>query len=60
MAKGFHQQAGIDYHETFSLVIKPATVRLILTITVTFNWSLRLLDVFNAFLHGILKKDVYM
>jgi len=60
VAKGFHQQAGIDYHETFSLVIKPATVRLVLAIAVSCNWSLRQLDVSNAFLHLVLKEDVYM
>ena len=58
VAKVFHQQAGIDYHETFSLVIKLATVRLILAIAMSCNWSLRQLDVANAFLHGLLKEDV--
>lgn len=60
VAKGFHQQASVDYHETFSLVIKPTTVKLVLAIVVSCNWSLRQLDVSNAFLHGFLKEDVYM
>lgn len=30
VAKGFHQQPGIDYFKTFSLVIKPATMKLVL------------------------------
>ena len=60
VAKGFHQQAGIDFHETFSPVIKPTTVRLVIAIAVSCNWSLRQLDVSNAFLHGYLKEDVFM
>ena len=60
VAKGFHQTHGIDFFETFSLVIKPCTIRVIFTLAVYFNWGIQQVDVNNAFLNGNLYETVYM
>lgn len=60
MAKGFHQQEGVDFHETFSHVVKPTTTRVILTLLVTYRWDIQQVDINNKFLNGDIKKEVYM
>lgn len=60
VAKGFHQKPGLDYSETFSPVVKLTIVRLIIALAVSCHWSLKQLDISNAFLHGILQEEFYM
>ncbi|KAL0754264.1 hypothetical protein Bca101_091932 [Brassica carinata] len=60
VAKGYNQRPGIDYNDTFSPVVKPATIRTVLSTTVTRNWPLKQLDVTTAFLQGNLDDEVYM
>ena len=38
VSKGFDQKNGINYTETFSPVIKPATIYVILSLVVQFDW----------------------
>lgn len=59
VAKGFHQQEGFDYFETFSPVVKPATIRTILSLAVSKGLLLHQIDN-NAFLNGDLTEEVFM
>jgi hypothetical protein len=36
--RGFTQRLGVDYDETFNPVVKPATVRMVLTIAASRDW----------------------
>lgn len=52
VAKGFHQVPVFDFSETFSHVIKPVTVRVVLSHALSCEWPIKQLDINNAFLNG--------
>ena len=60
IAKGYHQRLGINFSSTFSPVIKPQTIKVVLTIALSLGWALRQMDINKAFLHGNLTEEVYM
>jgi len=60
VAKGYTQTYGIDYFETFSLVVRMNSIMILFSIAVNLSWSLFQMDVKNAFLYGDLQEEVYM
>lgn len=54
VAKEFNKKEGLDYDETFNSIVKPTTIRTILSLALSHNWPLQQLDVPNAFLNGFL------
>jgi hypothetical protein len=57
--RGFTQHPGVDYDETFSPVVKSATVRTMLTLVVSRGWPVHQLNIKNAYLHGTLFDTIY-
>ncbi len=60
VAQGFNQRAGLDYKDTFAPVVRMSTLRTVLTIAATLDWSIQQYDVKTAFLYGDLEEDVYI
>ena len=60
VAKGYSQIPGMDYTDTFSLVVRLETIRAILVLVVSQDWEIQQMDVKGAYLNGTLKEEVYM
>lgn len=62
VAKGFSQIFGQDYRDTFSPVVKMASIWVFLSMAAMNQWRLHQLDVKIAFLHGDLNltEEIYM
>lgn len=60
VAQGNRQQEGVDFDETFSPVVKHTTIRLVLSLAVSYGWTIRQLNVKNSCLHGYLTEEVYV
>jgi hypothetical protein len=60
VAKGCSQRAGLDYTETFSSVIRMASLRLFLAIAAARDLEPCQLHIDTAFLYAPIKEDVYI
>jgi hypothetical protein len=60
VAKGCCKSAGLDYTETFSPVIRMASLRLFLAIEAARGLELCQLDIYTSFLYVPIKEDVFI
>eukprot|EP00253_Pinus_taeda_P022380 PITA_22380 len=58
VVKGYKQQQGKDYDETFAPVARMETVRTVLFIAAQHKWKIYQMDVKSAFLNGVLREEV--
>ncbi|KAM0017627.1 putative RNA-directed DNA polymerase [Helianthus debilis subsp. tardiflorus] len=60
VVKGYSQQPGIDYQETFAPVARFETIRVVISVAAQQGWNLHQLDVKTAFLNGDLTEEIYV
>ncbi|KAL1204544.1 Retrovirus-related Pol polyprotein from transposon RE2 [Cardamine amara subsp. amara] len=60
VARGFSQEYGVDYLETFAPVSRHDTIRAILALAAQMKWKLYQMDVKSAFLNGDLEEEIYV
>jgi hypothetical protein len=60
VAKGYEQQFGIDYDQTFASVVKPMSYKALFAITASLDLEIEQMDVKTAFFYGLVEEDIYV
>ncbi|KAL0303720.1 UNVERIFIED_CONTAM: Retrovirus-related Pol polyprotein from transposon TNT 1-94 [Sesamum radiatum] len=60
VAKGFKQKEGIDYFDTYFLVARLTTIRVLTELTSVYSLPIHQMDVKTAFLYGELEEEICM
>ncbi|GKD85999.1 retrovirus-related pol polyprotein from transposon TNT 1-94 [Tanacetum coccineum] len=60
VARGYRQEEGIDFEESFAPVARLDTIRIFLAYAAHKNMVVYLMDVKTTFLNGILREEVYV
>ena len=60
VAQGYSQMEGVNYDETFALVARMESIRILLALACHLKFNLYQIDIKTAFLNGLLKEDVYV
>jgi hypothetical protein len=60
VANDFTQRLGVDFNETYSLVMNGITFQYLISLAIQKHLSLQLMDVVTVYLYGPLDSDIYM
>ena len=60
VAKGYNQEEGIDYDETYALVARLEAIRLLLAFACIMDFRLFQMDVKSVFINGYIEEEIYV
>ncbi|GJV06763.1 retrovirus-related pol polyprotein from transposon TNT 1-94 [Tanacetum coccineum] len=60
VAQGYNQQEGINYDETYAIVARLESIRILLAYACALDFKLFQMDVKSAFLNGFINEEVYV
>ena len=60
VVRGFEQQQGIDFSETFASVVRQKTYRVLFALAAIHDWEIEQMDVKTAFLYGPIDTEVFV
>jgi hypothetical protein len=60
VVRGFEQEQGSDYTDTFASVVKPMSYKAIFAIAAARDYEIHQIDVKTAFLYGNVQEDIYV
>ena len=60
VVKGYGQQQGIDYDETFASVVKPMSYKALFAIAAALDLEIEQMDIKTAFLYGNVQEDIFV
>ena len=60
VAKGFKQQADLDFFDIFSPVTRVTSIRLLIAVAAIYDLKIHQMEVKTTFLNGDLDEEIYM
>jgi hypothetical protein len=60
VAKGFSHKEGVDYDNTFALVARYTSIRVVISLVAEMGRQIHQMDVKTTFLNGVIKEEVYI